>query len=176
MTERYAHSKIYKLVNDVDDEIYVGSTCMPLRKRLNSHRRCARSKPRLPAYDHLDEIGWDNVHIVLLKEYNLENKEEILAKERHWYDKLKPELNRYRPRVSQEERVEERREYDAAYYETNADKIKERGREYHAANADRRNDYLRRYRRQRLVCECGGSYLERTKDRHLKTKKHLSFE
>ena len=30
---KYEHSKIYKIVNDVDDSVYVGSTYRPLQER-----------------------------------------------------------------------------------------------------------------------------------------------
>ena len=44
----YADGKIYKLVNNVDNKIYVGSTCNPLRLRKSGHK--IKSKAR---YDSL---------------------------------------------------------------------------------------------------------------------------
>jgi predicted GIY-YIG superfamily endonuclease len=38
----YENSKIYKLVNDVDDKIYVGSTATTLAKRLYGHKNSAK--------------------------------------------------------------------------------------------------------------------------------------
>jgi hypothetical protein len=35
---KYHNGKIYKLVNDVDDKVYIGSTCQPLYKRLYEHK------------------------------------------------------------------------------------------------------------------------------------------
>ena len=34
---RFKHSKILKIVNDVDDMVYVGRTCRPLQKRWKEH-------------------------------------------------------------------------------------------------------------------------------------------
>ena len=34
---KYEHSKIYKIVNDVDDMVYVGSTIKPLDERWRKH-------------------------------------------------------------------------------------------------------------------------------------------
>ena len=34
----YSNGKIYKIVTDVDNEIYVGSTTQPLSKRMQWHR------------------------------------------------------------------------------------------------------------------------------------------
>ena len=30
---RYNNGKIYRITNNIDDMIYIGSTCLPLRKR-----------------------------------------------------------------------------------------------------------------------------------------------
>ena len=39
---RYNNSKVYKLINDVDDYFYIGSTCSSSAKRLNSHKSNAK--------------------------------------------------------------------------------------------------------------------------------------
>ena len=92
MTNRYHISKIYKLVNDIDDEIYVGSTVQALSKRKGNHVSLAKSKNTV-VYSHLNAIGWDNVRIVLIEEIKCENNEQLLMKEQHYMDLLKPSLN-----------------------------------------------------------------------------------
>lgn len=42
---RYKNGKIYRLVNSVDDEFYVGSTCLPLAKRKSTHKSEAKKHP-----------------------------------------------------------------------------------------------------------------------------------
>ena len=39
MCERYQNGKIYKLVSDATDDVYYGSTCLPLSKRTYGHKR-----------------------------------------------------------------------------------------------------------------------------------------
>ena len=89
----YARGKIYKLVNDVDDEIYVGSTCGSLKLRKSTHKSMARTKPR-PVYHHLNAIGWENVRIVLIEDFACGNKRELLRREQHYIDELRPSLNK----------------------------------------------------------------------------------
>ena len=36
---RYDNGKIYRITNNIDSMIYIGSTCLPLRKRLYSHKK-----------------------------------------------------------------------------------------------------------------------------------------
>jgi group I intron endonuclease len=88
----YSTSKIYKLINNVDNKIYIGSTYNSLSKRLWLHRN--RSKTRTSkVYQHFRSIGMSNVSIVNLEHYPCDNKYDLLCRERHWIEELKPELN-----------------------------------------------------------------------------------
>jgi hypothetical protein len=94
MTTRYNNGKIYKLVNSVDNQIYVGSTCSRLSKRLYLHKKKAIRKPNRRAYSHLNAIGWDNVRIILIEDCNVQTKNQLLAREQHYIDLLNPSLNK----------------------------------------------------------------------------------
>ena len=52
----YDNGKIYKLVNNVDDKIYVGSTCNLLRVRKNQHKIKSKGKPDRRIYNHLNQL------------------------------------------------------------------------------------------------------------------------
>ena len=50
----YQNGQIYKLVNNVDDKIYIGSSCNKLNSRKSQHKSKAHnSKIRL--YNHLNK-------------------------------------------------------------------------------------------------------------------------
>ena len=36
---RYHNGKIYQITNNIDDMVYIGSTCLPLRKRIYNHKK-----------------------------------------------------------------------------------------------------------------------------------------
>jgi len=91
---RYHSSKIYKLVNSVDERIYVGSTCMRLTKRKSDHKKMASKKPNMKVYQELNIIGWDNINIILIEEFKCENKDELTKREQYHIELLKPELNK----------------------------------------------------------------------------------
>jgi hypothetical protein len=90
----FTKGKIYKLVNTEDDEIYIGSTCAPLRKRKCGHKANAKKFPNRRVYQHLNAVGWDNVRIVLLQSISCIDKDELIAAEQHWIDLLRPSLNK----------------------------------------------------------------------------------
>ena len=91
---RYNNGKIYKLVNSVDSEIYIGSTCMPLAKRKSEHKKYSRQFSNRRVYEHLIRVGWDNVRIILIEEVQAQNKNQLLAREQHYIDLLNPSLNK----------------------------------------------------------------------------------
>ncbi len=90
----YGNGKIYKLVNNVDDKVYVGSTVNPLWKRKGQHKASSKEDPNRYVYQHLNIIGWENVEIVLIENFPCNSKDELHQRERHWIDELKPELNK----------------------------------------------------------------------------------
>ena len=90
---RYNNGKIYKLVNSVDSEIYIGSTCMPLAKRKSGHKGFSKRNPNRRVYQHLNQVGWRNVRIILIEEVQAQNKDQLLSREQHYIDLLQPSLN-----------------------------------------------------------------------------------
>jgi hypothetical protein len=168
---RYENGKIYKLVNNEDDKIYVGSTCLPLSKRLYGHRADAKRRPDKASYKHLNEIGWDNVQIVLIEEFACENKMELLKRERHFFDQLKPELNRNRPFITAEEEAERKRDYCKQYHNDHAEQLNLKKKEYSKDN----KDALREKRMMKEECECGTMIAHGTIARHKKSKLHAEL-
>lgn len=147
---RYANGKIYRLVNNVDSEEYVGSTCGKLSKRLYGHKSGAKKTPLMRVYSHLNEVGWDNVKIVLVEEYKCENKMELERRERYWIESLKPSLNMNVPTRSVKEwcvdNADKMRKNLAKYRAENPDKVRESSAKYRAENPDKRRETCAKYR------------------------------
>jgi hypothetical protein len=89
----YANGKIYKLINSVDSQIYIGSTTQTLSKRKGGHKVSARKSVNQRVYAHLNSVGWDNVRIVLIEDVVCERKEQLCMREQHYIDLLRPSLN-----------------------------------------------------------------------------------
>jgi predicted GIY-YIG superfamily endonuclease len=70
--------KIYKIVNDVNNRIYIGSTFSDLRKRLFEHK-CFSKKVKyqsIKLYVAFTEIGFEHFDIKLVEEVKVKSKEE----------------------------------------------------------------------------------------------------
>jgi predicted GIY-YIG superfamily endonuclease len=94
----YQNGKIYKLVNNIDDEIYVGSTTQKLCSRFAEHKNDFKRTPEVKLYQHARTIGdMNNFKIILVQSYPCSNVEELKAKEQEWKDLLNPSLNMINP-------------------------------------------------------------------------------
>lgn len=186
---RYSKGKIYKLVNDVDDEIYVGSTCLTLAKRFYEHKHSAKYKP-LRIHHHLNEIGWDTVKIILVEEFSCENKMQLLQRERYWIDALKPTLNKTLPlRTVQEwrdEHKEDKAEYDRHYRTNNKLQVSQRRKARYNESKEKHAEHMKHYyennksklaeqRKEKVACECGCEIRKLYLPRHKKSKKHQQW-
>ena len=145
----YGNGKIYKLVNNCDDKIYIGSTCTTLARRKGQHKSKSKTLINRTVYRHLNQIGWDNVQIILIEVYECKNRDELHRRERYWIDELKPELNRLRPIITTEERKEYDKEYNKKYkkqyYEKNKEQIKEQTKQYRENNKEKIKEIERKY-------------------------------
>ena len=80
----YKNGKIYQILNNVNDDIYVGSTCQALSKRFYEHRSRCKTSHNGKLYPVMREIGRDNCYIELIETYPCNSKEELNAKEGYY--------------------------------------------------------------------------------------------
>ena len=74
-------SRVYKIVNDVDDLVYIGSTQQILCKRMTNHRDRAKQGDESKLYNHMKENGFQRFKIILIREYKDISKERLRYKE-----------------------------------------------------------------------------------------------
>ena len=72
-------AKIYKLVNNFDNALYIGSTTQPLCNRFRDHKITSNKKQNIRLYSYVNESGrWNNWKIVLIEFFECNNREEKL--------------------------------------------------------------------------------------------------
>lgn len=83
---KYGNSKIYKLVSDETEKIYIGSTTRQLCKRMSEHRSKFNTK-----YGCASEeiMKYPDVRIILIENFPCQNREELLSREEYWRQQLK---------------------------------------------------------------------------------------
>lgn len=138
---KYENGKIYKLVNTIDDNIYVGSTHHSLIYRYQMHRSHAKGKNKNNrVYRHLNEVGFNNVRIELIEAYPCTDKKELEKRERYWIETLKPTLNKNIPSRTFEEMKAIRRHISSAYNVVHRERINARMKELYWLRKSKQNE------------------------------------
>lgn len=192
---KYKNGKIYKIINDVDDKIYIGSTCDTLCKRMANHRNMS-NRCNTKIYSHFISIGIEHFKIILIEKYPCDNKNELLKREAHYIKELKSELNQVRPFITEEERKEAKIKYynsnkaklcegmakrrsnnkveDAIkqkeWRESNKERVKRVKKEYYMNNQDK----IKEKRGIKYTCTCGKNLTFAKKKRHESSVYHIS--
>ena len=151
----YQQAKIYKIVSDQTDEIYIGSTCEHyLSTRLACHRvdlkrsRGVSSAKLLQYPDH---------KIVVLELYPCQNSKELRTRERYWVERLPNVINKARPIRTSEEKKRE---------------SLVRAKEYRNKHRDKYIAYLRKYSQMSKM----RSYLAKIKQEHEQELRQIEFD
>jgi hypothetical protein len=157
----YSKGKIYKLVSNKTENIYIGSTTQPLCDRKSRHNTNYKLH-KCGKYGYLTSfelMQYDDVDIVLLENVACESKDQLHARERHWIESTEC-VNKRIPTRSKKEYLkkynsmevakQKRRQY---YHETknseryqqyrinNKEKKKERNRQYYQKNIEKAKQY-----------------------------------
>jgi len=140
---------IYKIVcDDLPEFIYIGSTCNMI-KRKSQHKSRSKDK-NLKLYTTIRENGgWDNWRMVLVEELGDVSKNEALIREEHYRVEFQANLNMKKCYITEEQRKEEKKEYDKIYNEDNKQRKqhnKEYSKKYREDNNEEVKEYYKKYR------------------------------
>ena len=182
---------IYKICCK-DPEIkdcYVGSTTN-FGKRKWDHKNNTL-KSNYYVYQFIREHGgWDNWDMVLMEKVDINDRRELHAKEREWFEKLGASLNYQVPNRSKKEwfqdNAERQKDRMKKYNLENKEKIAEtqrkkylknkenyaeKGKKYYLENKEKIDERMN----EKITCECGVISLKGNLVRHRESKKHADL-
>ena len=157
MSQDFNKGKIYKITNDYNDEVYVGSTCDTLIRRFSYHKRDLKTQQckNRKIYKLMNEIGFERFRIELIEDYPCQDKYQLIQREGHFIREFGTLNKKIEGRTKQE--------YDTKRYEDNKDKISEQCKKYRETNK----------LSEKITCNVCGSIISRGEtSRHIKTSKH----
>ena len=171
----YKRSKIYKIVDNTNGDIYIGSTCQKtLARRLSSHasgyRRYIKGT-RPTSMTSFPIIANNNYSIVLIEECPCESKDQLHSRERHYIETLDC-VNKYIPTRSKKEYNEDNKEKIKEYREKNKEKKCQQNKEYREKNKEKIKEFLEKNKEKRS--QQNKEYREENKEKLKKQKKEKS--
>ena len=167
--------KIYQIVDNTNNNVYIGSTCCSLKNRLSEHKSKYKRflKGLCNNVKSFDIIKNGDYKIELLEDCNIKTKQELLARERYFI-KNNNCLNKYIP-GSCDNGIQQ---YQKEYYETNKEKFTDYNKDYYIDNKDKAKAYYEANKdklKEKFECDCGGHYTNINKLKHQKTSKHIKY-
>ena len=165
----YTNGRIYKVLNTIDDDIYVGSTCQSLSKRMALHRSDAKkNKQNTPFFMKMREHGVEHFYIELIEEFKCDTIEQLRQREGHYIREMGT-LNKAIAGRSKKEYREENAEYlkekKKEYIHDNIEKVREWTKAYQAKNYDRLQEYRKERYEQKRESLLNDFKMYRTKNR-----------
>ena len=156
----YSQAKIYKITNDFNNDIWIGTTCDTLIKKFSVHRAEAIRNVRKDCIiqNHIREHGLDRFRIQLIEDFPCEDVYQLRQRQGHYIREMKA-INKYADYKD--------------YREKNRECIKERKNEY-IQNPEVK-ELIKEKKSETIACECGCSVRRDSLSRHRKTKVHISF-
>ncbi|GMF38340.1 unnamed protein product [Phytophthora lilii] len=82
--------KIYKIIHNQSNIIYIGSTFNDLKGRFAQHKADYKRKHNISIYEYFERYGIENFKIILIKEYEVIDRRHLEVYEQLWINKLKP--------------------------------------------------------------------------------------
>jgi len=176
MSQDFNKSKIYKITNDYNNDVYVGSTCDTLVKRFIRHKTDSKNevKKDRPFYILMNEIGFERFRIELIEDYPCQDKYELRQREGHHIREIGTLNKRIEGRTKQEyqqDNKERFREYHKQWFKVDKEKNKEKYQEQNKIYNDKKKEYYN----EKITCDCGCLASRGHLQRHKQSKKHIEL-
>jgi hypothetical protein len=135
----YGNGKVYKIINENNEIVYIGSTAQKLCKRYSSHTHKA-----------------SNHKIILIENYPCNSRQELCMREQQIIEEHSNLLNKFKAYRSEEQKKEYQKEwrennkehiteYKKEYFENNKEYYKQFQKEYYENNQDILNQKAKEY-------------------------------
>ena len=145
---KYQEGKIYKILNSENDDVYIGSTCQKLSKRMTNHRTNAKRGINHLLYQKMRDIGENKFYIELVEEYPCSSLEQLNKREGEWIREMATLNEKVAGRTKQEyanDNREIKNQKAREHYQENREQEIERSRNNYQRDRERINERHKKY-------------------------------
>lgn len=144
--------RIYRL--DGGGKFYIGSTTCDLKYRLKKHRSKSNENiaKNRQIYLHFKEVGWNNVTVSIIEEFEVNSRRDLLTKECEYIKNYLDDntcLNKIRSIITPEEKKERDRKYGKIRREKNPEYERNRLKEWRKNNPEKWKEQYTRYNQKK---------------------------
>lgn len=173
----YKTGKIYRIVCNITGEQYIGSTVLPLSRRL-AHHKAQLKNQTIRKCRSMQIIERGDYEIVLIEDCHCESKEQLLRRERHFVE-LMTCVNKQIPgRSGKEYRTDNRDhilERQKEYYNEHRDAVRQQQNEYKKLHRPQQLEYYKAYK-QRIRDEDPEAFRQRNREYYAENKERICID
>jgi hypothetical protein len=156
----FSKGYIYELVNDMNNDVYVGSSLQSESVRFSNHVAKSRDLTWTSLlYRTMRAIGAEHFSLIVLERFPCSSWNELREREEHWKVERNAQLNQ---RMSASERRKQEKEVSKRYYVKNREVISEQRRLYYVKNREVILEKVKQHGQQSIaskahycqICEC----------------------
>jgi hypothetical protein len=164
---------IYKISSPSTDSVYIGSTTKTIKQRLKKHKNDYKAylNNKYHYVTSFEIVKYDDCIIELLEQFDFEDKNELFGREGYYVKLDKKAINKVIPNRTPKEYRFDNKEHINEKYKQYYDANKEQIKHYQLDNKEQ----IKEYKNEKHNCNCGSSYTNHDKARHLRTKKHQQY-
>jgi hypothetical protein len=146
--------KIYKLICNKSNLVYIGSTKQKLDYRLKDHIRCYNKwleNNDNPYYTSFEIIKSNDYKIELVEEIDSDDKEELHKKERYYIENnicVNKTIPTRTDKEYREENKDKIKQINIDYRKNNKEKCEEKRKEYYMLNYEKYKVYREKYNKE----------------------------
>jgi hypothetical protein len=141
---------IYKIINNQNEDIYIGSTIQKLSERMSGHRSKYRQwkagtyNENCKPFEMFDTVGLENCQIILIENGQFESKPHLKMREQYHIDNNVC-INKLRAHISPDEICEYQKIWASNYRKKNRDIINIKGKLYRETHKEQKKKYTVSY-------------------------------
>lgn len=203
--ERYQQGRIYAIRSNETAEVYIGSTCLTLPKRIWKHRAAFNQYKKGKKENYITSfkmIEYADHYIELIEMYPCNSKAELERREgeimrehanrvnkvlagrtaAEWRDDNKDEIRQKAKEFRDAADKEDKIRYMRAWHEAHREEVKIKNKKWNEAHKDKAREYNKaRWQEekkkpiQKIICECGSTHTKSHTVDHQRTLKHKAY-
>lgn len=173
--ERYQNGKIYAIRSNETDDVYIGSTCLSLAKRLYKHRDYMRQYTKAGTHymTSFKILEYADHYIELIELYPCNSKMELERREGQIMREHDTRVNKHLPGRDEKEYRETNKERIAAYGKIYRDDNKEQLAARHKIYREANKEQIVARKSQKIYCLCGKTHNRDDAARHKRSIYHI---
>lgn len=149
-SKNYQNGKIYCVRNNIDDDVYVGSTTTTLCKRMAKHRESTKSKEKKDrkVYAKMNEIGAEQFYIELIENYPCETLEQLRQREGYYIREMGTLNTQVAGRTKQgwaNDHKEHRKQQHQDYYKQHKEKYNQQSKLWREEHVEEMQEYKKKW-------------------------------